>query len=280
MKKIAISLGLILLLFGAGKINYSYTGGFRVHKVRSNLSYDPKWDSITYAEISEIKERLQQPFTYLGRGAQCYAFLSSDGKTVLKLFKFHHLNPSSFWRTPHFGPFEKWRFAIFNNAQVKFNQMFSSFLIANEKLPSSTALIYLHLNKSDHLKQKITLITPFGVKHTLDADKLEFALQQYARSFYDELNELLKAGQTKQALDIVSSLQELWEEKMQLGIFDYDPALSTNFGCIDGKVVQFDCGSLLTKPSQEQIDRCQRNHIKQMHHLSEWLAERNVNVNE
>ncbi len=278
MQKVVLSLVFIILIISAGRFNHRATDGFRVHKVCSNLSYNPDWNCSNYVESSEIENYLNKPFTYLGSGGQCYAFLSSDGKTVLKLFKHHHMRLSSFWRSAHLGPLEKFRLKVFGNANEKLNQVFNSFLIAKEKLQSSSGLIYLHLNKSADLRQKITLIGPLGVKHTLDADTLEFALQHYAVGFYDQLDKLLNTGQEEQARKIVGQLLELIERKKCLGIIDNDPILKKNFGYSEGEVIQIDCGSFLAEAPADQCALFQEKATMQLKFLADWLSNRNLHI--
>jgi len=45
-------------------------------------------------EHQELAQILNQKFSYIGKGAQCYAFVSDDQLYVLKFFKFKHLKPN------------------------------------------------------------------------------------------------------------------------------------------------------------------------------------------
>src|SRR5690554_3870630 len=79
MKKLTVILVLLLISAGVGKGLYSVKDGFSSRRIQS-LPYlaDENWDE-------ETQEALKQTFHYIGRGRQCFAFASSDGKYVLKL---------------------------------------------------------------------------------------------------------------------------------------------------------------------------------------------------
>ena len=55
---------------------------------------------------------------------------------------------------------------------------FDSYKIAYENLKDETGLIYLHLNKTDFLKQKMIIIDKIGIYHEIDLDSMEFLIQK------------------------------------------------------------------------------------------------------
>ena len=78
----------------------SQTEGFRYYHLISNLPNEPRWDvpPPSDEEMTRINQLLEQPFTFLGSGGWCYAFLGQDQKTVIKFFKHSHLYPSNILR--------------------------------------------------------------------------------------------------------------------------------------------------------------------------------------
>src|ERR1700722_581245 len=86
-----------LLIFFPIRAYYRWTDDFRIANITHDIPYHPEWDtSLSHEELAQLKSILDQPFTYIGKGAQAYAFASEDGKYVLKFFKFKHLRPNTF----------------------------------------------------------------------------------------------------------------------------------------------------------------------------------------
>ena len=86
----------VLLVFGAVRAYYRLTDDFRL----SNISYPlPFQENLQIPPLAELERAqiiniLSQNYSYLGKGAQSYAFRSQDGQYVLKFFKFKHLKPN------------------------------------------------------------------------------------------------------------------------------------------------------------------------------------------
>lgn len=72
---------------------------FSICHIYSDLPYKKSWE--VKAPLSE--EIVQQPFFYLGRGHQTYAFVSQDNRYVMKFYRFpSHLRPFG-WMNHLFG---------------------------------------------------------------------------------------------------------------------------------------------------------------------------------
>src|SRR6185295_13284709 len=64
------------------------TCGFQVSKI---LTHEADYPHLglpqpSSEELKQIQNLLDQPFEFLGRGGQCFAFLGRDQKTVIKFF--------------------------------------------------------------------------------------------------------------------------------------------------------------------------------------------------
>src|SRR3990172_8014289 len=80
-KKFSLFLLLVSVVLMIGKGWHWAKDGFHILRVRNapfGIGEDPP---INAADLAA----LQQPYFYIGRGHQCYAFSSEDGKYVLKL---------------------------------------------------------------------------------------------------------------------------------------------------------------------------------------------------
>lgn len=227
-----------LLAVGTARFCHKQTEGFRITKIRGNLS------PITCPPAKPDEELAAQPilqrkFSYLGRGLQSFVFASEDGKYVLKVF-----NNRRQRKIAWFG----WLPGQEKTAQ-KLSAMFRSCTIAHELMKTETGLVYMHLNKTDHLRQKITLIDKLNIAHELDADTLAFAIQKRAALVYPTLQRWIDRGETDQAKTALSGLLKLMVNKYKKGIADNDPLIRTNYGFINTQAVQIDIGPLSMDPA-------------------------------
>src|ERR1700722_2869530 len=91
----------LLLIIAVFRLYFVATDDIRVSNFTYELPFNSKWEvsSPSPEQKALIDKILSQNFTYLGKGAQSYAFESQDQKFVLKFFKFKHIKPSWFVRT-------------------------------------------------------------------------------------------------------------------------------------------------------------------------------------
>ena len=167
----------LLISFLLQRFCYKKTDGFALYKVLSSLTPNSAWQLPPLAE--EEKKNLEtlfdQPFYYLGKGAQAYVFASEDGQSVIKFCRFDHLRPSLFFANCIF-PFvyEKTRIEKMWQKRGRLEMEFGSYKIAFEQMKEETGLIYLHLNKTYTFRnKKITFYDKIGVAHKLDLDQME-----------------------------------------------------------------------------------------------------------
>ena len=156
-----------LLLLAVGLSFCCRHRGFSVDKITSKLFYEEDW------EIEPLSQKEQeflqqdvfgQTFYYLGAGLQWYAFVSEDQKYVLKFFKMHHLMPKDWLNNFPFSLFENYRFKHVDKKKQLLEVIFNSVKFSYDHIKRETGLIYVHLNKTHLLKQKIHLIDQSGKK--------------------------------------------------------------------------------------------------------------------
>ena len=221
-------------------------------RIQSNLSYHPEWD-VPQTNENEIKAILSQPYYYLGRGVQSFVFVAQDGKTVIKFFRHHRLR-----------------------TDAKVAKDFGSYLLAYNRLREETGLLYLHLNKTNHLKQTLEIVDKLGIHHPIDLDKYEFIVQRKATLTYPAFDEWITEGKTDEAKEALTSLVHLLKTRAERGIFDKDPDLNTNFGFIGTMAVQIDVGRYRVK----EIPFDRNELIRITDHLHQWLMERSPVLDE
>jgi hypothetical protein len=229
------------------------TKGFSVKKILSEHSYSPRWDfgSPSDEQCALLDALASEPFTLIGSGKECYAFVNTSGTYVIKFFKQKHMRTQS---ALDYLPLAKHLKMLYqetvNRRQNHRNRLFTSYQIAYERLPFQTGVLYLHLNKTHHLKKTLHLLEPSGKKHTLDLDNMEFLVQKRAYSILETLSALMEDHQEERARACIHSILDLITERRALGIGDDDLNCTHNLGLIEEKAVQIDVGEFyLTLPT-------------------------------
>ncbi len=241
--KVLLGLGLAV---GTERFCYHVTDGFAEVKIRSTYSYHPEWEPSEYPALAA--DVLDQPYRYLGRGAQCYAFLSEDGKYVLKFFRHDHLRRKG-----------------------KVLRDFASYKIAFDALRAETGLLYLHLNKTKNMGKTLTFFDKIGVRHRVNLDEMEFLVQRKAELALPTLKQWLDAGEVDKAKEGISSLVNLVRERCKKGIFDKDPDFRTNFGFTAMGAMQLDAGRFRWDP-KEKDPKIYQNELRSITQgLQQWL---------
>jgi hypothetical protein len=265
----------IIVFCQAARFSKSKTDGFAMVKISSPLAYAPQWD-FPCPDLSTLKNILIQPFFYLGKGVQTFVFESEDGEYVIKLIRHDHLRPAP-W-TPLLP--RKWAQPKIEKKHKKQIKDFTSYKIAYEEFREETGLLFLHLNQTDYLKQKVKLVDKIGIAHTLDLDQYAFLVQKKAELTYPALQTLIDQKKTEEAKAALSSLVSLLAKRFEKGIFDKDPDLNTNFGFIEDKAIQIDFGRF-QKPFPSSAVRNKKEAIRLItDHLHQWLMTRSPDLDQ
>jgi hypothetical protein len=240
-------------------------------KITSEMMYHKEFETspLSNEELDSIRSILDQPFHYLGKGVQCYAFVSADDKYVLKFFRMRRVLPSSWLiKMPLLESYKQ------EKIKSKFEDLsrdFISYKIAYELLKEQTGLVYIHLNKTDLLHQKITLFDKICVKHSIDLDSMEFLLQKKADLFYPAVEEMLSLGKKSEIKKYVKDLIHFLAYRSSLGIYDKDPDINTNFGICEGKTLQIDVGRYRPDPTRKDPSLYIDDIIRVTDNLRQWL---------
>lgn len=240
MKRLRTSLLLILLLIATERFCHWQTGGLRMAKI-AQASGGENVGSVPI---------LNQPFDFIGKGAQFYAFGSRDGKYVLKFFKTHH-----------------GMVATSEQKRQRLKRLFKSATLATDVLCDETAILALHLGATCGLHGKVTLYDRLHIAHTLDLDRAAFILQRRAETAAVRLERQLKAGEVAQAKASIDAMLQLTEKTARRGIKNKDINLMRNCGFIEDQPLIIDFGSISPAENQD-IDKMQRKVREQ---LGRWL---------
>lgn len=269
-KLLAVVLCAILLK----RFCYQKTDGFALYKIQSNLSYHPEWE----VDCTSKDLDLDQRYHYLAKGAQSYVFASEDGKTVIKFFRIYHLTPP-LWLTGLSLPIclQPYKVRKMIDKEQELSKDFESYALAYKEMKEETGLLYLHLNKTDHLRKKLTIVDKIGIAHAIDLDKTEFLVQKKATLIFPSIDRLVREESIDAAKQAVSNLVQLLVCRCEKGLFDKDPDLNTNFGFIGTTPVQIDIGRFRrldeSMSNRDEISRITDN-------FRQWLDQKYPSLSE
>jgi len=242
----------LVLLLAAGAFAYqkfTFVERFSEDKISSSLPVHPQWTIPVPAESMQIKEILGSRFKFLGEGAQAFAFESQDGKYVLKFFKMRRFSPSTAdYLCPH----------VVRRRLKNLRWVFNGYKIAYENFRQDTGLVFIHLAKTDYLKQQAIVIDDKGQEHQIDLDKTEFVLQEKAELLFDRLAKLHKAGDREDVQKSIAAVLELVKRRIDKGYADRDKGVSNNFGFVGERAIQLDIGRLYKGAKEGQFEHVQQ----------------------
>jgi len=141
--------------------------------------------------------------------------------------------------------------------------------LAERFLKEETGLIYLCLHPNIHFSKQVKLIDAWGISHSLDLSRTEFALQQKAELFFTRLDKLVHNREgMKLAIDALLD-QISW--RCASGIGDRDPNLLINFGFVGNRAIEVDLGSYYLQPELAFPLAMRRELFLSTHLLQKWL---------
>lgn len=268
-KLLALSL-LGAVIFLAGKSWHLAKDGFSISRIQPQeiLNISP----LPFEEISQETSCLfDQNFYYLGRGHQCYAFVSEDGSYVLKFPRLDHFT-IPFWRRALQGFGLK---ASNEKLQLekkgRFAFLMNSFLIAKEELKEETGIIYLHLNKTGHLKKRVKIFDTIGRGYEIVLDHTSFILQKKSPLIWPIFLENLKKREKEKAKEILKAFLDVIITRAKKGIFNKDPSFLKNFGYDKGKAIQIDIGSFYKREEPNLFEASLQDTL---YHVRVYLSEK------
>lgn len=263
IKKLAIILGLILFCSTVAEGLYLAKDGFSCRRIHS-LDYQitENWDE-------EIDNVLEQTFHYLGRGRQCFAFASNDGKYVLKLPR------TDIYKTPFWArvlPVQSYRFQLEAKRRIREKFILNSFQISFDELKRETGLLAIHLGQSPSKGKKLTLIDASGSKHRLPLEKTSFVLQYKQPILMEAFSAALQKGAPKEAERILDALLIVVVERAKKGILNRDRSFLRNYGFDGEKAYQIDVGSFFRNQNLDPIAAYQKSICDSIDPIQEWLT--------
>jgi hypothetical protein len=269
MKKLIALAVLVLTIAAIGRSWYVAKDGFHIARIRTafpifeNAPIDPDHLAI-----------FDQPFKYVGRGRQCYAFASQDDKYILKLPRLDRYEIPFYARAtfPHLWD------ALLLDHTSRLNFITKSFQIAGNEMKEETGTLYLHLNQSDHLKKTVQLTDRIGRKYNIDLDTSAFILQEKKPIMLPLFKQAVADGNIDQAKEILTAFIAAVESRARKGILNKDASFRRNYGYDGNKCIQIDIGSFYYKPALTSQESFERSFRETTGAVQIWLNENNPEI--
>lgn len=228
--KLLYKVSLFALGFLALSRLYFYaTDDFRL----SNITYPFGFVDVQQEPIPPL---FDQPYSYLGKGAQSYVFLSEDKKHVLKFFKFKHIKPALFDSEKQV-----------KRKQRKLERLFAGYRIAQKhQVPGLT---YIHLSPQDHSEPVVRLYDKLGLPRKVHLDQVVFIVQEAGTTFEQELSQSLSNKDVETAKTLIAQIFDLYFSEYRKGLVDRDHRVMDNMGFHSGKAFHMDVGMLTESPT-------------------------------
>jgi len=214
---------------------FFFQSQFRLENIRIpgiNVSHQPLDSQLTL----DLRNILNQPFTYLDRGKQSFAFVSQDDRYVLKFFDAQCLKPKQFLRA--LSPKNS------ASCQRKLERLLAGYRLAYAQDRLHTGLLYVQLTPIDNLDLQVKLIDRFGLRHTIDLSQVLFIIQRKAVPMRILLTDLLSKGDVLGAERALRKIFGMYVEDYQRGIYDRDHNFMYNTGFIEDQPIRIDVGRL------------------------------------
>ena len=255
-----------LIVFGAcvGQCLYYAKDGFTIRRIHTLTNL------IREDFSPEAKQALNQPFRYLGRGRQCFAFESEDGKYVLKFPR------TDIYKTPLWAkalPVSRYRQKLEKTHKAREAFILDSFRISFHELKEQTGLLALHLGQSPPSSQSLRVIDALGCSHHLKLWATPFALQIKRPILMQEFIKALKAKKEEKAKQILDALLIVIKERAEKGILNRDRSFLRNYGFDGEKAYQIDVGSFFKRPDLEPAARYEKSLRDSIDPIQEWLSQ-------
>lgn len=259
-----------LVLFTVGLQICRKPAGFTLDKIRSGFA-SQEGISASAEEFKNLQGVFSQKFYYLDSGAECYAFVSEDQRYVVKFFRMKHLTPKYWLNYVPLPWLEKYRFEKIQMRERRRQETFESFKVAFEEFKEQTALLFVHLHKTNYLHDKVTFVDKVGKEHQISLNNAPFVVQKRAQMIYSYTADLIKKGEKEKALDALTSILCLIKERCQKGYVDKDGGVSSNYGFVDGLPVEVDLGRVVRDESIKDPVNYLREILRVAKKIEIWL---------
>jgi len=275
LKRFSYTLIAALCLFGIARLYYNLTDDFRLANITYELPFVAPWKvpPLSIEEHQNLEKILDQNFSYIGKGAQCYAFASADDQYVLKFFKFKHLRPNVFIEyLPPIPPLNGYKQSCIERKKRKLIGVFNGYDLAFRENRQGTELIYLHLLPTHNLKLKATVVDKIGLKRTIDLDDVVFLIQKKGETLRTRLHHLLDEQRIPEAKEALASILDMYMSEYKKGIYDHDHGVMQNTGFVGTQPFHLDVGKLNQDDRMKEMEFYKKDLRHVIWKMDRWMS--------
>jgi hypothetical protein len=245
-KNVLVSLAVLVIFAGGLRTYFRLTDDFRLANIQYEQPYRKEWEIESKKNLTTI---LNQPYSYIGKGSQSYAFASADGNYVLKFFKYKHLRPHWLLETVSSLPyFKEYREKQLKRKGRKLEHLFAGYHLAWTTLREESGLEFIHLNQTVDSYPEVILYDKIGLKRTVDLDSVVFIVQKKAQTTRAVIDALLTQGDVATAKLRLRQILTLYASEYRRGIYDMDHGVMHNTGFVGESPIHLDIGKLTREP--------------------------------
>jgi hypothetical protein len=267
---VLLTLGILLI----SRFALKETEGFTLSSISSARPPRKEWEVSppSSEEMGKIRQILSQSYRYLGCGAQCFVFESSDGNYVLKFFKQERYEIPLWLKALPF-PFilKKYREQKKRSRAFNISRDFGSYKLAYEELKEETEVVFVHLNTKGGINQPLTLIDRLGIVHKINGNLFEFVLQKKAKLIQPTIQHLVFQGKREEIKELFSKIVGFILDRCKKGLSDRDPNIDTNLGIIDQKIIKIDVGRITHDETYKLPEIYKQELVRITDPFKEWL---------
>lgn len=253
---------------------YWMSDGFSLFKIQNTFPIEEQWrvDNLGTKEQKALKKLGEQPFYYLAKGSQAYAFISEDRQYVLKLFKCYHLSPVEWLaQLPLPEHISKLRDEAITKRYKKIDATLNSYKISATSLRTECSVVAMQILPNTQFHQKVCLIDKLGRNYTIDLGDYGFIVQRRADLIYPMLSNWIKTNDLPKAKKALTSIVSLIVQRSKKGIQDSDPDLHKNAGLIGTDAIFIDLGSFHLNPEARRSEIYTQDLLKITNNIKVWL---------
>ena len=252
---------------------YSLSDGFSLERIENTFPRNEhELTRPSDDEILTLKNICSNPFVYLSKGSQAYAFQSQDGQYVLKLFKCYHLKPIPWLeRLPLVSFLDSYRHTQLERRRKKAQDTLNSYKIAHDVIRDECGLLFLQIVPSPYFHQEVTFTDKIGRTCTINLANYGFMIQKKGELIFPKLEYWIRQKKLKDAKKFLRSLINLIVLRSQKGVQDQDPDLHKNAGCIGTHAVFLDVGGFHLNEDAKRPEVYVNDVRKITKKLSLWL---------
>lgn len=269
------------VIFGLIRFYYYLSDDFRLSNITiGELSFKPSWEALPIQEEERctLSEIFAQPFSYIGKGAQSYAFVSQDQRYVLKFFKFKHLKPNPLVEIlPDFSLFKSFKQKYKERKERKLIGVFDGYALAYREDRENAHLIYIHLVPTNYLHLQATVYDKMGFKRTIALDDVVFLIQEKGETLQVRLNHLLSEGRVEEVKKNLSRILMMYLSEYKKGIYDHDHSVLQNTGFIREQPFHLDLGKLNQDERMKEISFYKEDLGQVIWKIDRWLEKKYPN---